>query len=640
MTSAKSCVAVDDADDFTYTEDPSGEQVKVPVATEYVFKVVVIGDYSVGKTSIIKRLLALPASSLSLSGGHHNGNGSDLEDSGNDSDEDGDGLAAVVPTVGTDFYSLSVPDVVPGASVRLQMWDTAGLEKYAAKYENTFRNASFVICVFDVTSAASLHNVVERHLSIAAEHVPELDQSNIMVVANKIDIVADVANNTTALRDARKRARSPETAFGAANDEDTATNTDDEGSTSHFTSADGVAKDALVTARSVQAEVLDLFGDVHYAEVSAKTRQHLRYMLRTVCYALLRNSANASATLQIPDEVPPSEVLARSALPPYPGGPAPTLVSVPPMAPPPATRRQAPPQEQQQQQGAEGATAASPVGGAPVRSAGDSSDSLPPQPKKTPAPPGGTWRSTGAFSFDMAPTQFGSTGVFSPIEASDEGTSKPGGSGEGAPLHIGSGGGGADSPVDNSSTRLPTPRTSLIRPVHAEDVHLHLNGTAAAANRRAAPDPNEDLKARKEREQAEMKALLSRAGQRKGAGDDGAASGGAATGGSAAWLRSDADRMEDDVTGERDKAGDARSSSARPGMTSSLLDSLGVQGTDKAKTDRASDDEDGTRMHAQLKDRFAQIEHDTRQDTALARERAKRAKKQAKAESKCKCCVQ
>lgn len=628
MSSGGAGNMVGDEDDFTYTEDASGQQKKVAVEKEFIFKVVVIGDYSVGKTCLIKRLLGIH----SLAPSSPDNDASDMEDSGDDDDGD-DVLAAVTPTVGTDFYSLALPHVLPGASLRLQLWDTAGLEKYAAKYENTFRNASFVICVFDVTSASSLHNVVDRHLSIAAEHIPELDQSNIMVVANKIDIIRDMANNTTALRDARKRAQSPETAFAETNDDDTATNTE------FFTSVKGVDKDAIVTAKNVQAEVFDLFGEVHYAEVSAKTRQNVRLMLQTMSYALLRNSPGAGDAVDIPQVESTYEVFAHTVLPmqtpgnsdvrhnPHVASPttpsdhfgnvsntkdpqAPTPPPAPALEPPPSPRS--------------GKALTSPERHA-NRDKSPSRGASPPQAELTPpAPPpkpAASWGKSSAFKFDMAPPSLASTVVFSPAEgseASPRNNDSPRNSLRSTDIPS------ATAPTVAAPPSMANSRTSVVK---REDVLVEVKGGGA---KRPPVDPNETPQARKAREQAEMGALLGRAGQRKTEAvvKD--------TGSAEEALRNDADKLEDDVAAGRDKV-DERPKT-RP--FTSLLDSIGMQDDDKKNNSgdvhESDHDEDGAQMQARLKDRFAQIEHDIRQDNAVARDRAK---KEKKAKSKCKCNV-
>ncbi|KAG5471307.1 hypothetical protein LSCM1_01384 [Leishmania martiniquensis] len=601
MLSSAQHAGIADCDDFTYTEDPAGERVRVPVSKEYVFKVVVLGDYSVGKTSLIKRLLSIADASLSLG---HNGDDSDMGDSDDDSDAEVV-LEAVTPTIGTDFYALTVPHAVLGASVRLQIWDTAGLEKYAANYQSTLRNASFIICVFDVTSASSLHSVVDRHLSIAAEHLPELDQSSIMVVANKIDIVADASSNARAFCNARKRALRPASAFVDANDAATATGTDD-GSADIFTSADGLEEDDIVTARKVQAEVFELFTDVHYAEVSAKTKQHLKELLQEVCNALLRNSTDSDLRAQIPAGTPPKEMLARTLLPPHAGASIFTAPRVPALSA--STEPQA-----------DSATSTMPAAAAAVTRDAPHTDCLQPSPCKAAPPPAGSWRSTGAFSFDLAPTHSSSTAVFSPLEVSngdmrrrDDDVSPPS-----DVVSI------ADSPVNRPSTEMPTPRASVKKSADA----------GGGKQRRREPDPTEDPMARKLREQAEMKELLEGARRRSASSSRGLA----ATGGSDVRPLSSAETtktgMDRTLGGPRDA-----STASQPGAMTTSLDLLGMQDECKVKrgsAGRDSDDEDGVRMQAQLKERFAQIERDIREDGAMAKLRARK----TKVKGKCHCCV-
>jgi small GTP-binding protein len=634
--------AVDGEDDFTFTEDGAGGQKKVAVEKEFVFKVVVLGDYSVGKTSLIKRLLGFH----SLTPGPRSRDGdtsSDMADSNNDDDDgDDDVLATITPTVGTDFYSLALPQVLPGASLRLQLWDTAGLEKYAAKYENTFRNASFVICVFDVTSASSLHNVVDRHLSIAAEHIPELDQSNIMVVANKIDIIRDIENNTSALRDARKRAQSPETAFAETNDDDTATNTE------FFTSAKSVDKDAIVTAKKVQAEVFDLFGEVHYAEVSAKTRQNVRLMLQTVAYALLRNSPESKSALDIPDVESTYDIFTHTVLPMQTpgnsplgkGAPAVTPVKAAAKTPQPPTPPPAPslpPLPSDPHASPDKTTSAR--GQSPTRPVSPPSTAF--AAPGTPPKPTASWGATGAFKFDMAPPTLAATAVFSPVEGSDNCNESSPNSPKSADIPS------ATAPTVAAPPSAVNSRTSVVKP---NDVQMNVKGEVEEVEgertkRPPPPDPNETPQARKEREQAEMNALLGRAGQRKGRlASNSTPAMAAAVNESAAQtadaLRNDADKLEDDVAAGRDQAGE--NPTRRP--FTSILDSLGMENNknnagnqvDHDDGHQSDDDEDGAQMHARLKDRFAQIEHDIRQDNKMARERAKRAKK---TKGKCKCAV-
>ncbi|KAG5497559.1 hypothetical protein JKF63_03823 [Porcisia hertigi] len=606
MRSCSELAHFDDLDDFTYTEDPAGEPVKVPISKEYVFKVVVLGDYSVGKTSIIKRLLSISSSSFSLK---ENGSDTEIEDSDDGSNAE-EVLEAVTPTLGTDFYSLTLPQVLPGASVRLQIWDTAGLEKYAAQYSNTFRNMSFLVCVFDVTSARSLQNVVDRHLSIAAKHVPDLDQSRVMVVANKIDMVDDVANKTTALRKTRKRAQSPETVFVSQHGADITTESNHD-SLVLLADNEGADQDAVVTADKVQAEVFDLFSDVHYAEVSAKTKQHIRRMLRTVCYALLRNSTRGDSSMPIPDKEPASELLKHTALRLHPGATfstgtiAPASVSSGPYPDP--AKPKAPPAATQQNS--------------------VNLDNLDSPSKQNSALPTVSWRSAGILSFDIAPLHSCSSSDFSPRDGFDGATEKRDGSNRGSSNIAANQG----SPIENSYTQLPSPRESLIKTTTLPPT---------AKKPQNAFDRNEDLKKRKEREQEEMRALLARASQRKG-NPNGV---GDRTGDSALVTRGAVERVRDTSTAKLMTA--AAMSVPQPEPTFSVLDSLGVSNDHKGRntaearaSEEEEDDEDGARLQTQLRDRFAQIEHDMRTNAAAAKLRAEKTKKKSKSKGNCNCCL-
>ena len=66
---------------------------------EYQFRLILIGDSTVGKSSLLKYFT------------------------------DGNFEDAVDPTVGVDFYARLI-EVKPGVRVKLQLWDTAGQERF------------------------------------------------------------------------------------------------------------------------------------------------------------------------------------------------------------------------------------------------------------------------------------------------------------------------------------------------------------------------------------------------------------------------------------------------------------------------------------------------------------------------------
>ncbi|KAF8293837.1 hypothetical protein TcYC6_0106950 [Trypanosoma cruzi] len=205
---------------------------------EFVFKVVVVGDYGVGKTSLVKRLLSVP----------YTQRGDDAAVTlAEESPAASDPCRSVTPTVGTDFFSRVVRNVRGGQHVRLQFWDTAGLERYAAVHATTHRNASAVMAVFDVSDRRSLDSLLSTHLSTAARHNPDLDQRSVIVVGNKTDLLLTSKEKELS---------------------------------SH--------KPEFVTQRDVQLGLLDALPDIVYHEASAVTNIGVSGLLHSLCQALLK----------------------------------------------------------------------------------------------------------------------------------------------------------------------------------------------------------------------------------------------------------------------------------------------------------------------------------------------------------------
>ena len=118
-----------------------------------LYRVVTIGDSAVGKTSIINKLV--------------NGTFDSHEQS----------------TIGAMFV-LHVEEVEK-TRVEMQIWDTAGQEKFRSLGPIYYRNAAAGIVVFDLTSQASFENLnqwVEAFTSITGSNVV------IAIVGNKSDL--------------------------------------------------------------------------------------------------------------------------------------------------------------------------------------------------------------------------------------------------------------------------------------------------------------------------------------------------------------------------------------------------------------------------------------------------------------------
>ena len=105
------------------------------------FKVILVGDSNVGKTSILQRY-----AKDTFRG--------DIE-----------------PTIGPQFMSRLVEVEETGTTLKLQIWDTAGQEKYRSVTPIYYRDAAAAICVFDVTSEVSLE-AAERWVQDLREYAP------------------------------------------------------------------------------------------------------------------------------------------------------------------------------------------------------------------------------------------------------------------------------------------------------------------------------------------------------------------------------------------------------------------------------------------------------------------------------------
>lgn len=118
----------------------------------HYFKFVIIGSSGVGKTCILKRITS-------------------------------DKFTDTISTTGVETEFTTVD--VDGKSVKLQLWDTAGQEKFRAISRAYFRNAEGVLLVFSVTDRQSFSDVngwLNDARSLCAQ------DANIIIIGNKTDL--------------------------------------------------------------------------------------------------------------------------------------------------------------------------------------------------------------------------------------------------------------------------------------------------------------------------------------------------------------------------------------------------------------------------------------------------------------------
>lgn len=120
---------------------------------DYLYKIVLIGDSGVGKSSLLSRFTR---------------NEFDLESKS---------------TIGVEFATRSI--TVDGKVIKAQVWDTAGQERYRAITSAYYRGAVGAILVYDLSKQKTFENVA-RWLLEVREHA----ESSIvtMLVGNKCDL--------------------------------------------------------------------------------------------------------------------------------------------------------------------------------------------------------------------------------------------------------------------------------------------------------------------------------------------------------------------------------------------------------------------------------------------------------------------
>jgi Ras-related protein Rab-6A len=117
-------------------------------------RVVMVGNTSVGKTAIINQYI-------------YNNTSPDIQ-----------------PTVGIDFFAKALK--VNGRTVRLQLWDTAGQEKFHSLIPSYLRNATVAILVYDITNRDSFDKLDFWH-----HFTTEQAKPTFFAVGNKIDLEAE-----------------------------------------------------------------------------------------------------------------------------------------------------------------------------------------------------------------------------------------------------------------------------------------------------------------------------------------------------------------------------------------------------------------------------------------------------------------
>jgi len=83
---------------------------------------------------------------------------------------------------------ITKDEIIDNKTIRIDLWDTAGNEKFHSLTTGFFKNAEGIMIMFDVTTLTSFENVrnwtesIKTHLSLEANNIP------VIIIGNKIDL--------------------------------------------------------------------------------------------------------------------------------------------------------------------------------------------------------------------------------------------------------------------------------------------------------------------------------------------------------------------------------------------------------------------------------------------------------------------
>ena len=127
-------------------EDSEGDSVSI---TRH--KIIFVGDAGVGKTTIISRVMDNPFNEV------------------------------YEPSIGVDFMSKIIK--YRGQNIKLQIWDTAGQEKYKGLIPSYVRNSSIVFLIYDISVKTSFDNI-PKWISF----IRSIENTTLVLCGNKIDL--------------------------------------------------------------------------------------------------------------------------------------------------------------------------------------------------------------------------------------------------------------------------------------------------------------------------------------------------------------------------------------------------------------------------------------------------------------------
>jgi len=127
--------------------------IKLEMDSKYLYKIVLIGDWGVGKTNILSQYTR------------------------------GEFILGSTGTIGVQFSSKTL--TINNEIVKVQVWDTAGQDKYRAITSNYYRGAHGALLVYDITRLDTFKRL-DAWLKELKEYVKH--ECVIVLVGNKSDL--------------------------------------------------------------------------------------------------------------------------------------------------------------------------------------------------------------------------------------------------------------------------------------------------------------------------------------------------------------------------------------------------------------------------------------------------------------------
>ena len=131
----------------TLSNNPSDEN------KEYIFKYIIVGDSGVGKTCMIYYYLYNKVKQNSTQ------------------------------TIGVDYSSKTL--IINNQKIKLQIWDTAGQDKFRSVSKSYYRGAIGIIIVYDITSKESFLHIKSW---ISEVKLSAREEASFIIIGNKNDL--------------------------------------------------------------------------------------------------------------------------------------------------------------------------------------------------------------------------------------------------------------------------------------------------------------------------------------------------------------------------------------------------------------------------------------------------------------------